>query len=190
MRAEVSSKNARKVLHALENHIGQQHYVIYGKTFQSALDQDGNALPTGADHDHPWLAIAPSPNRRCHGSPTSNRRCCFQSGPSPVPPHPSPEDRPFLRHMVSDRIEIRRLVQLAATADWTAKQNIIPTDPGGNVTTSRFRRTLAWFIYRNPVASPWGAVRTPARHTTGSCNSPRRRRSAGCVPHGRSTRPR
>lgn len=130
---------------------GQPHYVINGKTFKAALDEDGNALPAGADRDQPWLAIAPVAKaiavmEALHPqSPLLFPVEAFTTASTPrstgsaVPPH-----------MAKGRI--------AEFIDWCneaavrldRKQDIIPTDPEGNVTTSRFRRTLAWFIYRKP----------------------------------------
>lgn len=131
---------------------GQQHYVIHGKTFKGALDKNGNALPTGADRDQPWLAIAPVakavavmealhqqsallfPAAAFAGFSTSARY-----GESAVAPA-----------MVNDRIEkfIDWCNEAAVRLD--RRQDIIPPDPEGNVTAGRFRRTLAWFIYRKP----------------------------------------
>lgn len=130
---------------------GQQHYVIHGKTFKSALDEDGNTLPAGADRDHPWLAIAPVAKavavmEALHPqSPLLFPVEAFTTTSTPrstgsaVPPH-----------MVNHRIEEFIDWCNAAAVRLDRSQDIIPTDPEGNVTTSRFRRTLAWFIYRKP----------------------------------------
>lgn len=130
---------------------GQQHYVIHGKTFKDALDEDGNALPAGADRDHPWLAISPVAKavavmEALHPqSPLLFPVEAFTSTSTPkstgsaVPPH-----------MVNDRIEEFIDWCNAAAVRLTRNQDLIPTDTEGNVTTSRFRRTLAWFIYRKP----------------------------------------
>lgn len=130
---------------------GQQHYVIRGKTFKAALDEDGNALPAGADRDQPWLAIAPVARAIAvmealyPQSPLLFPVEAFTTAPTPkstgsaVPPH-----------MAANRIEEFINWCNEAAVRLARKQDIIPTDPEGNVTTRRFRRTLAWFIYRKP----------------------------------------
>ncbi len=130
---------------------GQPHYVINGKTFKCALDEHGNALPTGVDRDQPWLAIAPVAKaiavmEALHPqSPLLFPVEAFsttslpKSAGSAVPPHKA-----------SDRIAEFIDWCNAAAVRLARSQDVIPPDPEGKVTTSRFRRTLAWFIYRKP----------------------------------------
>jgi hypothetical protein len=130
---------------------GQVHYAIHGKTFKSALDEAGNARPAGNDREHPWLAIAPVAKaiavmEALHPASGLLFPCeafARESDPRVVGTAVRPQT-------VRDRI--------ASLSDWcnaTAlrlgrPEEVIPPDPEGRIVVKRFRRTLAWFIYRKP----------------------------------------
>ena len=127
------------------------HYVIQGKTFKGALDNSGNTIPTGLDREHPWLAIAPVAKaiavmEALH--PDSD--LLFPAEAFTAAPALSLQGaavRPLMaRQRIADFIDWcnETALRLGRTED------VIPPDPEGRVVVRRFRRTLAWFIYRKP----------------------------------------
>jgi hypothetical protein len=130
---------------------GQNHFEIHGKTFKGALDKSGNTKPEGADRDHPWLAIAPvakaigvmeslHPKSRLL-FPVEAFSAFQEQSTAGAAVHPV-----MLRNRITDFIQWCNdtATRLGRTAE------IIPPDPEGRVVVKRFRRTLAWFIYRKP----------------------------------------
>lgn len=130
---------------------GHVNYAIHGKTFKAALDEAGNAIPDGANREHPWLAIAPVAKavavmEALHPEST----LLFPIEAFTAAPELSLKGSAVHPRMVRDRV--------AALIDWCNQtalrlgrsEEMIPPDPDGRVTVQRFRRTLAWFIYRKP----------------------------------------
>lgn len=130
---------------------GQLHYRIHGKTFKGALDKSGNAIPSGVEREQPWLAIAPVAKAVAVMealNPTS--QLLFPIEAFSLWPCGVNAGKAVHARMVRDRIQDlidwsnRTAVRLGRPHD------VIPADPEEAVTVKRFRRTLAWFIYRKP----------------------------------------
>jgi hypothetical protein len=130
---------------------GQKHFEIRGKTYKGALNKEGNADPSGADREYPWLAIAPVARaiaviEALHPEST----LLFPVEAFTALPTRSRTAVSVPTHMVATRIGEfitwcnNNAVRLGRNAD------IIPPDPEGGVAVKRFRRTFAWFIYRKP----------------------------------------
>ena len=124
-------------------------FEIISKTFKSALDKDGNTILGGVVRAHPWYVIGPvnaaiSVMERLHPHdllfPTSVLNATGGK------PHHAPN------HQVTARL----IDELIAWCNENAVRlgrpdEVIPPDPEGPVTMRRFRRTLAWHIYRLPA---------------------------------------
>lgn len=136
---------------SIDEQSGQTRYAIYGKTFKAALDSDGNAIPEGAQREHPWRAIGPvaqavSVMEALHPEgrllfPTAafTPQPRLTKGAGAVPPR-------ILRDRITDLI-----YWCNQHADRLNRgHEAIPQDSEGPVTIRRFRRTLAWFVYRKP----------------------------------------
>lgn len=129
----------------------QLHYRIHGKTFKGALDKSGNAIPAGVEREQPWLAIAPVAKAVAvmeAMNPTSQLLFpidAFSVGPCGVNGGKAVHSR-----MVGDRIQDLIAWSNRAAARLGRTHEVIPADPEAAVTVKRFRRTLAWFIYRKP----------------------------------------
>ena len=122
-------------------------FEIVGQTFKTATDAEGNTVPGGAVRDHPWYVIEPvaeavSVMERLH-----------------------PHDLVFAAAAFNPRLSGNRAItrtstnlvmgQFIAWCNQAAARirrpgEAIPEDPDGPLTMQRFRRTLAWFIYRLP----------------------------------------
>ena len=123
-------------------------FEIIAKTFKGALDTDGNTIPGGAVRPHPWHVIEPvnaavSIMERLHACDLLFAYTVFNRTKS--------SDRAAPADTTKFVIE-----QLIAWCNDTAAKlgrphETIPDDPEGPVTMQRFRRTLAWFIYRLPA---------------------------------------
>ena len=123
-------------------------YEIIARTFKGALDSDGNSIPGGVVRPHPWHVIEPvnaavSIMERLHTHNLLFAHVAFNRTKS--------SDRAATTYTANFAIE-----QLIAWHNDTAVKlgrpdETIPDDPEGRVTMKRFRRTLAWFIYRLPA---------------------------------------
>ena len=123
-------------------------FEIVARTFKGVLDTDGNAIPGGEVRAHPWHVIEPvnaavSIMERLHACDLLFANAVF----NPV----KSSDRAAPLYTAKFVIE-----QLITWCNDTAVKvgrpdEVIPDDPEGPVTMQRFRRTLAWFIYRLPA---------------------------------------
>ncbi|MGV1005141.1 MAG: hypothetical protein ACOYEV_10360 [Candidatus Nanopelagicales bacterium] len=124
------------------------HYEIRGHSFKDALDDRGNTIPGGREREHPWLAIEPvakaiSTAESLHDTDDVFAGSCFNTltrdTPGPVRPQ-------------ATRAAVRDFATWWNTYCTTASRphETIPPDPDGSIAPVRFRRTLAWFIYRVP----------------------------------------
>jgi len=129
---------------------GQTRHLIYGHVFKDALDESGNTLPAGSERDQPWQAIAPVAKaievmEALH--PDSDLLFPLRAF---TPLRNTDADKAVHPRMIRDRT-----MDLISWCNTKAEEfgrpyERIPADPDGPVVLKRFRRTLAWFIYRQP----------------------------------------
>ncbi|WP_435278725.1 hypothetical protein [Rhodococcus yananensis] len=129
---------------------GQTRHLIYGHVFKSALDESGNTLPAGTERDQPWQAIAPVAKavevmEALH--PGSNLLFPLRGF---TPFGSADRDKAVHPRMIRDRTADLIGWCNAKAAELGRTHESIPADPDGPVVVKRFRRTLAWFIYRRP----------------------------------------
>lgn len=122
-------------------------FEIVGRTFKTAVDAEGNTIPGGAVRDHPWYVIEPvaaavSVMERLHPHDMVFAGAAFNPTLS--------GDRALARTSIS--VVIEQFIGWCndAAARIGRPDEAIPEDPDGPITMQRFRRTLAWFIYRLP----------------------------------------
>ena len=122
-------------------------FEIFSKTFKGPRGPDGNAIPGGKVRDHPWHVIGPvntaiSVMERIHRNNLLFPYAVFNPAKG-------------TETAVPDRVAARAIDQLIEWCNETAARigrpdEAIPEDPEGRITMQRFRRTLAWHIYRLP----------------------------------------
>jgi integrase len=146
-------------------HGGEGRCLIRGHVFKAATDEDGNHISAGTERDVPWVAITPVVN-------------AIRVLEHMVPPGSLLFDRNVhdLRSQRSGTGSLKLTSLRTRIEDFTGWANaeaarhalrseIIPPDPHGLITPSRFRRTLAWHIARRPgglvaLAIQYGHLRT------------------------------
>ena len=123
-------------------------FEIVGLTFKSAVDGEGNTIPGGTVRDHPWYVIEPvaaavSVIERLHSHNLLFAGAAFNPKLS--------GNRAISR--TSTSVVFQRFIGWCneAAARIGRPDEAIPEDPDGAITMQRFRRTLAWFIYRLPA---------------------------------------
>jgi integrase len=134
-----------------DSETGQLHYRIHGRTFKGALDKSGNAIPAGVEREQPWLAIAPVAKAVAVMealNPTS--QLLFPIDAFSLWPRGVNDGKAVHARMVGDRIQDLIDWSNRAATRLGRPHEVIPADPEEAVTVRRFRRTLAWFIYRKP----------------------------------------
>lgn len=135
----------------IDQKTGQTRHLIYGQVFKDALDQNGNTIPAGAQRDRPWQAIAPV------AKAVSVMETMYPDSELLFPLHAytpfagrAEQDKAVQPRMIRDRTA-DLISWCNAKADELGRPHeSIPADPDGPVIVKRFRRTLAWFIYRRP----------------------------------------
>lgn len=130
---------------------GTASFQIKGKTFKSAIDREGNLIPEGKLREVPWVVIGPVAQaikvaELLHDHDLLFPSCAFRiRNFSKSTEHLSVNTEDI-------RLNIKRLIKWCneQSNQFGRAHEIIPEDPAGAITVRRFRRTLAWFIYRRP----------------------------------------
>ncbi|MFJ9756661.1 hypothetical protein [Streptomyces sp. NPDC101149] len=154
----LSGMRAKEVLH-LERDCctredrpgGTTRYMIAGRYFKTATDEDGNHLPGGEVRDDPWTVIEPVHRAIAALEKLHDHRLLFPRDLSRIPRKVTAEMGDAMTNVTaSDRIEafIAWANKMALAHD--RPHEMIPEDPEGAITLVRFRRTVAWYIYRQP----------------------------------------
>ena len=125
--------------------IDRDAYELRGKTFK-VRDSSGSTVRGGVERRHPWYVISPVARaidvmERLHQNDLLF--CVAAFGTSPR----RSTTRTPNTQSVNDNI--RALIEWCNTSG-VAGLPAIPPDPNGSITLRRFRRTLAWHIYRLP----------------------------------------
>ncbi|MFJ2865926.1 hypothetical protein [Kitasatospora sp. NPDC087314] len=144
---------------------GDGRPLIYGHTFKTARDEEGNHLSQGQMRGVPWVAIPPARNAiQVLEQVVPADSLLFGATAHDYPAH-RPLKGALTRSTMFDRVE--------AFAAWASDlairtgrpEEVVPDDPHGAIGTERFRRALAWHIARRPgglvaLAVQYGHMRT------------------------------
>ncbi|MGH3180340.1 MAG: hypothetical protein ACRDOE_00295 [Streptosporangiaceae bacterium] len=129
---------------------GTMRYLITGRHFKGVTGEDGNTIPGGQTRSQPWTVIEP-----VHRAITVLEE--LTDGPRLFPREFSKAAKPraYLGDAMSAITANARIARFAAWANTLAAEHqreheVIPADPDGAVTMRRFRRTVGWFINRQP----------------------------------------
>ncbi|MFE5372773.1 hypothetical protein [Streptomyces mirabilis] len=129
---------------------GTVRYEVRGHHFKGVLDEDGNAIPEGEIRPDPWIVLEPVARAIAAVETLEDgdllfTRTLFRGA------------RPTIeaRTQLSADAAVERIRAFTAWANQLAAAHrrtheMIPADPDGAVALRRFRRTIAWFIYRQP----------------------------------------
>lgn len=130
---------------------GATGYLIAGQTFKAATDRRGNLIPEGKTREVPWTVISPVADAIRVAELLHDHEILF----------PHIEFASISRKLATNGMSVtnaRANESIRMLIDWCNSQaerlnrrhEKIPEDPAGAIVLRRFRRTLAWFIYRLP----------------------------------------
>ena len=121
-------------------------YEIRGLTFKKRGD-DGNTIRGGVERRNPWYVIEPVARAVEVMEQLHPHELLF-----PVTAFGTRADRSATRSAKTTRVNhnVRDLIKWCNESAGASGRPIIPPDPKGPVTIMKFRRTVAWFIYRLP----------------------------------------
>ncbi|MFF5755193.1 hypothetical protein ACFY7A_07080 [Streptomyces longwoodensis] len=133
-----------------EREDGTVRYRVNGRHFKGVTDEEGNIIPEGEMRPEPWTVI-----ELVHRAIEIVEE--LDQGPLLFPRNLTTAPRADRRHgkALAPSAVVGRLKTFMKWANELAVAHgrvheLIPPDPDGNVTMQRFRRTVAWFIYRRP----------------------------------------
>ena len=120
-------------------------YELRGKTFK-VRDSSGSTVRGGVERRHPWYVISPVARaidvmEHLHRNDLLFSVAAFGTG--------TRRSTTRSAHTQDVTANLRALIEWCNTAG-VAGLPAIPPDPNGSITMRRFRRTLAWHIYRLP----------------------------------------
>ena len=126
--------------------IERSDYEVRGHTFKKR-GGDGNTIRGGVERRNPWYVIEPVARAVKVMEQLHPHEILF-----PVAAFGTSSDRPATLSTRTKMVNrnIRDLIKWCNAAAGASGQPIIPPDPNGPVTMMKFRRTVAWFIYRLP----------------------------------------
>ena len=149
---------------------GPVRYELHGNFFKGARDSDGKLLPEGARRELPWTTIQPVAHAINVLERIATTPYLF---PAEQPWNPSTDTSRQHRTgaVITALAAKKRIAEFIEWVNAFAREHglgpadRIPGDPLGNVTTSRFRRTIGWHIARLPggriaLALQYGHLRT------------------------------
>ncbi len=129
---------------------GTVRYLVTGRHFKGVTDEEGNTIPGGQARSQPWTVIEP-----VHRAITVLEE--LTDGPLLFPREFSKAAKPraYLGDAMSAITANARIARFAVWANTLAAEHrreheMIPADRDGAVTMRRFRRTVGWFINRQP----------------------------------------
>ncbi|OEV10548.1 hypothetical protein [Streptomyces nanshensis] len=131
-----------------ERRDGTVRFQVTGQHFKGVLDEDGNAIPEGELRPDPWIVLEPVARaiavaEELEGGELLFTRTLFRGARRTIE----------TRTQLSSDAAVERIRAFTAWANQLAAghgrtHEMIPSDPDGAVALRRFRRTIAWFIYR------------------------------------------
>lgn len=124
-------------------------YAITGLEFKGALDGEGNRIRGGRQRKAPWVVIEPVARAIRVAERLSQSAIVFDRslfGASDLPTAHRAETTGELSKRIRDFMDWVNAYCISSGRH----EHVIPEDHAGLVNLTRFRRTLAWFIYRQP----------------------------------------
>jgi len=136
-------------------------WMIEGRKFKGAVDGNREKIPQGEIRADPWVVVEETARAVEVLEHLHHQPLLFPNQLNPSATYGHPGIRPG-----SGRTSTRMGEDIAAFVDWAnayARENgragdVIPPDPEGAISPSRFRRTLAWHIVRKPRGLIAGAI--------------------------------
>ncbi|WP_234540614.1 hypothetical protein [Streptomyces shenzhenensis] len=129
---------------------GTVRYEVRGRHFKGVLDEDGNAIGEGEERADPWIVLEPVARaiavvEELEAGEQLFTRTLYRYAKGTCMP----------RTGLSSDTAVERIRAFTTWANQLATAHnrpheLIPPDPDGAVALRRFRRTIAWFIYRQP----------------------------------------
>lgn len=129
---------------------GTARYLVTGRHFKGVTDEEGSSIPHGQTRSQPWTVIEPVRRAITVLEELTDGPLLFPRGFSKAA-----KPRSYLGSAMSATTANARITQFATWANTLATEHgreheMIPADPDGAITMRRFRRTVAWFISRQP----------------------------------------
>ncbi|MFB7255495.1 hypothetical protein [Streptomyces nojiriensis] len=133
-----------------EREDGTTRYKVTGRHFKGVTDDEGNAIPEGEIRPDPWVVLEFVASAIAVVEELESGQLLFSRSFS----------RAYRRSLeigdaVPSDMATKRIAGFIAWANEQAIRHdrpheLIPEDPEGPVALRRFRRTIAWFIHRQP----------------------------------------
>ncbi|MGW7510191.1 hypothetical protein ACWGJ0_21110 [Streptomyces massasporeus] len=134
----------------VERDDGTVRFEVRGRHFKGVLDEEGNAIGEGEERLDPWIVLEPVARaiavvEELEDGEQLFTRTLYRYAKGTCMP----------RTGLSSDTAVERIRAFTAWANQLAAAHdrpheLIPSDPDGAVALRRFRRTIAWFIYRQP----------------------------------------
>lgn len=129
---------------------GALRYRITGRHFKGVTDEHGNTIPDGQVRSQPWTVIEP-----VHRAITVLEELAEGQPLFPWELSKAAKPRSYLGDAMTAKTANARIARFTTWANTLATEHrreheVIPADPDGAITLRRLRRTVAWFINRQP----------------------------------------